>query len=84
MCQLMAKRPSERQIKGNIEIIELIFYAKDKRLFDLSNKAESIMDLLVDAGVIEDDNYSFVPELNLKFGGQDKNNPRCEVNIYEL
>jgi Holliday junction resolvase RusA-like endonuclease len=84
ISQLLAKRPAKRQIKGNIEIVELIFYPSNKRLFDLSNKAESILDLLVDAGVIEDDNYSIVPELNLKFGGQDKENPRAEVNIYNV
>jgi hypothetical protein len=34
----------------NIELIELSFYAPDKRGTDLTNKAESIMDLLVDRG----------------------------------
>lgn len=55
----------------------LTFYAGDNRKFDLSNKAESIMDLLVDAGIIEDDNYSVIEELTLKFGGVEKGNARC-------
>lgn len=55
----------------------LTFYAGDNRKFDLSNKCESIMDLLVDAGLIEDDNYSVISELVLRFGGVEKNQARC-------
>lgn len=57
--------------------LQLTFYAGDNRKFDLSNKCESIMDLLVDAGIIEDDNYSVISDLHLKFGGVDKGNARC-------
>ena len=39
------------------------------------------MDLLVDAGVIEDDNWFIIPEISLKFGGIDRQNPRCEISI---
>ncbi len=67
--------------KGNIKTdkITLTFYAGDNRKFDLTNKAESIMDTLVDAGLIEDDNYSIISELCLKFGGVEKNQARCEI-----
>lgn len=58
----------------------LTFYAGDNRKFDLTNKAESIMDTLVDAGLIEDDNYSVISELTLKFGGVDKGNARCQID----
>lgn len=71
------------QIKGLEKIesnkLKLVFYAKDKRLFDLTNKAESIMDTLVDGLLLEDDNYSVISELILSFGGIDKDNPRCEI-----
>lgn len=77
MSQLAGIKPVARQI----ERVELTFYPSTKRLFDLSNKAESIMDLLVDAGIIEDDNYSIVPKLILDIGEQDKKNPRCEISI---
>lgn len=59
--------------------LTLTFYAPDNRKFDLSNKAESIMDTLVDAGLIEDDNYSIISDLHLKFGGVDKGQARCEI-----
>lgn len=71
------------QLKGIEPIksnkLKLTFYAQDNRKFDLTNKAESIMDTLVDGGLIEDDNYSIISELVLSFGGVDKNNARCEI-----
>jgi hypothetical protein len=41
------------------------------------------MDLLVDCGIIEDDNWFVVPEVRAKFGGVDKDNSRAEITIYE-
>lgn len=60
--------------------ITLTFYAGDNRKFDLTNKAESIMDTLVDAGLLEDDNYSVIGDLHLLFGGVNKGNERCEID----
>ena len=72
------------QLKGKEKITEnkitITFFTGDNRKFDLTNKAESIMDTLVDAGLLEDDNYSVVSELCLKFGGVDKGNARCEID----
>lgn len=79
MNQLLGKRP----VESKIQRVEMVLYACTKRKADLSNRWESIGDLLVDAGVIEDDNYFVLPELNLKFGGVDKLNPRAEITIYE-
>lgn len=62
--------------------VRLCFYSENRRKFDLSNKAESIMDLLVDAGILPDDNYEIVPNLFLEYGGISKGNPRCEIKIY--
>lgn len=61
--------------------IEITFYAPDKRKADLSNKAESIMDLLVDNLFIVDDNWFVCGDLPLHFGGVDKINPRAEIII---
>lgn len=49
-------------------VISCTFWLWDKRLFDLSNKFESIADLLVDAGTIWDDNYTILSNVNLKYG----------------
>jgi len=61
--------------------VEILFYAPDKRKADLSNKAESLMDLLVDNNFIVDDNWFVCYEVKLYFGGVDKINPRAEVII---
>lgn len=63
--------------------IKITFFGQDNRKFDLTNKAESIMDTLVDAGLLEDDNYEFVSELLLVYGGVDKLSPRAEIEYEE-
>jgi hypothetical protein len=50
---------------------------------DLTNKAESIMDLLVDAGILRDDSWICVPMLTL-FGTKDAANPGATVIIKEF
>lgn len=66
---------------NKVELVHLTIYGDTKRKFDLSNKAESIMDLLVDAKILLDDNYEVVPKLTLEYGGISKENPRCEIQI---
>lgn len=58
----------------------LNFYLPDKRKTDLTNKAESIMDTLVDSGLLADDCCQVVPSLWLNYQGVDKENPRCEIS----
>jgi hypothetical protein len=41
------------------------------------------MDLLVDSGVLEDDDYRIVPALHLIFGAVDPKMPRAEIDITE-
>jgi len=60
--------------------IELDFYLPDNRRADLTNKAESVMDLLVDLGIIKDDSWQVVSHLILT-GEYDKGNPRVEIFI---
>lgn len=63
--------------------LTITFYFPDHRRTDLSNKTESIMDLLVDNGVLSDDNWTVVPQLTLIAGGVDKVNPRAEIQWHE-
>lgn len=72
------------QIKGvpkipNGSFLTINFYMPDNRRCDLSNKAESIMDLLVDNEILEDDCWQVIPVLNLQFQEVDKENARIEV-----
>lgn len=64
--------------------IELVFIFPDRRKADLTNKAESVLDLLVDAGIIEDDNFFVVQKVVLLSGGVDKENCGCKVLIDDL
>lgn len=64
--------------------IAVVFYYDSNRRRDLDNGLSSIMDALVDAGIIEDDNYKFVDNIDVSYGGYDKINPRCEIYIDEL
>lgn len=61
--------------------ISMTMFGENKRLFDLTNKAESVMDLLVDNFIIKDDNWKEIPEILLKFGEVDTKNPRVEIEI---
>jgi len=80
LALLQIKLPKDRTLVPSR--ITLSFWAPDKRASDLTNKAESIMDLLVDAKVIEDDNWWVIKEVKLQFMGVDKENPRCEILLY--
>ena len=63
----------------NDSILTLRFYMPDNRRTDLTNKAESIMDCLVDNGLLEDESWQVVSTLILKCMGIDKDNPRVEI-----
>lgn len=63
-------------------IVEMFFYRKTKRKFDLDNLQSSVLDILVKANQIEDDSMNFVIPRIKGFGwGLDKDNPRAEVLI---
>jgi hypothetical protein len=54
--------------------VAITFFAENRRRFDLTNAAESVMDLLVDAEILADDSWAVVPDLALHFGAVDPNN----------
>lgn len=58
-----------------------VWYAPDARVYDLSNKFESVADLLVDCDFLEDDNYKIISENTNYFGGIDRINPRVEIYL---
>lgn len=55
------------------------FYFPDDRRTDLTNKAESIMDMLVDNGKISDDKWQVTGAVHLIPLGIDRENPRVEI-----
>ena len=54
----------------------------DKRRTDISNKIESINDLLVSYWLLADDNHEIINTINASSMWVDKDKPRCEIQIY--
>jgi Holliday junction resolvase RusA-like endonuclease len=77
MLRVRAHRPKRPIIKAAVAIT---FFAPNRRRFDLSNAAESVMDLLVEAGFLLDDCAENVPSLQLTYGGYGTD-ARAEVEI---
>ena len=69
-------------------IIGYIYYIRDKRLVDIGNihsiTEKYFLDALVELKRIKDDNWHWVLGARYRFGGIDKDNPRCEVTIIEV
>jgi Holliday junction resolvase RusA-like endonuclease len=65
----------------NVEEIQIQFLMPDNRACDLTNKAESILDLLVDCEVIEDDKWQIIPRILLHAAGIDREQPRADIWI---
>lgn len=65
-----------------------ILYPATKRKTDISNVLsihdKFFCDALVEKGVIADDDYNCIPEVNYKFGEVDKESPRVEIHIKRL
>lgn len=62
--------------------IKYLFYMKTHRKVDESNLVESIDDLLVKEGIIEDDNSRILKHHDGTRVLYDKQNPRTEIYIY--
>lgn len=72
------KEPINRPVR-----VDLIFTHGDKRRRDSDNGCSSILDTLVDAGVLLDDCYTIVEEINIK-NLYEKNNASCIIKIMTL
>lgn len=68
-------------LKPPYEII-MVFWMKDKRKCDLDNKMASVLDLLQDAGVIEDDCWQKLNYITAKVGGVSHSAPRVKIEIH--
>lgn len=74
-------------VEGKCRVTYTIFYP-NKRKFDIDNIGAIVAkfnnDALTELGILEDDNYEFIQEIVFKFGGIDKDNPRCDVELEEV
>jgi Holliday junction resolvase RusA-like endonuclease len=60
--------------------MDITYYFKDRRRHDPGNNEKILLDCLVEANIITDDNYGVITELTTR-GSYDKENPRTEVVI---
>jgi hypothetical protein len=63
--------------------VEIALRFETLGIADMTNKAESIMDLLVDLGILHDDNWRVVPRLVLT-ASLDRKNPGATVTVTEI
>jgi Holliday junction resolvase RusA-like endonuclease len=64
--------------------VKCLFYMPTRRKCDLVNMQQSILDIMVKAGLLKDDNYSIVQSLDGSRVLYDKQNPRTEVYITRI
>ena len=71
------------KFKGVLEI-KMAFWLENNRRADLDNKCQSILDLLQDCEIIEDDRWQIVRRLVIEGVGIDRENPRVEVTVKQI
>lgn len=64
--------------------LRCVYYMATRRRVDLVNLIEATCDILVDAGVLEDDNSSIVTAHDGSRVLHDKADPRVEIDITEV
>ena len=74
--------PKGETIKEPVNV-KCLFYMPTRRKCDLVNMQEAILDVMVKAGLLADDNYSIVQSMDGSRVLYDKENPRTEVYITE-
>lgn len=79
MLQLATVPP----IKGAVAI-HIVFTHKDKRKRDIDNEQTSIMDILKNMSIIEDDNCFIVRKAVSEFAGVDPKNAGADITITKL
>ena len=76
---------NEKPILSNKVVIDYILYFPDKKRRDVANFGAVVdkffEDCLVKKQIIEDDCWKVVKIVSFKFGGIDKENPRCEAYV---
>lgn len=70
------KEPITQQVN-----VKCVYYRGDNRKCDLVNLQNGTLDLLVEAGVLKDDNYKVVYSMDGSRIFYDKDNPRVEITI---
>ena len=82
-CLRQITRDTKQHIETRVNV-KYLFYMETRRKIDLTNLEESLDDILVDAGVLADDNSRIVAGHDGSRVLYDKNVPRVEIEIEEM
>ena len=63
--------------------VQMLFYMPTKRRVDLVNLEEAVLDIMVQAGILADDNSNIVASMDGSRVLYDKQRPRTEITIHE-
>lgn len=61
--------------------IEIKVFNQDKRRHDLDNQVSTLLDALVKAEILPDDNQHYVQKISAEYCGIDKDNPRAVIKL---
>ena len=64
--------------------VKAVYFMRTRRRVDLINLHEALHDILVKAGILEDDNCNIIYSTDGSYVDYDKDNPRTEVTITYL
>lgn len=79
---LIARKQIETIPNGKEVILTATFCHGNFKRRDSDNQLSSILDTLVDAGILPDDNWKIIPEKHI-YDKYEKNNPHCIIEIKE-
>lgn len=63
--------------------LTIVLWASTRRKFDIDNRATSILDVLQDAGILENDDWAHVQTLTVQYAAYEKGNGRAEIWVDE-
>ena len=64
--------------------VSVAFFIRDLRKRDLDGMLSTIMDCLIHAGVLEDDNRFIVPKIDIRSYKCQRGHDRCEVKLERI
>ena len=80
---LIMKKQLEMIPKDTQISLTVTFIHGDQKRRDSDNQLSSILDTLVDANILPDDNWKIIPEKHI-YDKYEKNNPHCVIEIKEF
>lgn len=77
----ISKKERDEFLNAESYEVEIKVYNKDHHPHDLDNQTATIMDALVKAQVLKDDNQEIVKKITAEYAGVDKSNPHVGITI---